>query len=83
MLEAYHLQLFYLFKNLELEVFQLPIEQRKNFLKKKFKFLNIISWESLELEINNFDIINATSLGLKNGEDFNSILKIQRRGNIY
>ena len=42
------------------------------FLKKKFKFLNIISWESLELEINNFDIIiNATSLGLKNGEDFN------------
>ncbi len=42
------------------------------FLKKKFKFLNIVLWENLEQEIKNFDIIiNATSLGLKNGEDFN------------
>ena len=42
------------------------------FLKKKFNFLNILSWEKLESEIKNFDIIiNATSLGLKNGEDFN------------
>ena len=42
------------------------------FLKKKFKFLNIIPWEKLKLEVQNFDIIiNATSLGLKNGEDFN------------
>ena len=41
------------------------------FLKKKFKFLNIIPWENLESEIKKFDIIfNATSLGLKNGEDF-------------
>jgi len=41
------------------------------FLKKKFKFLNIIPWEKLKLEVQNFDIIiNATSLGLKNGEDF-------------
>ena len=41
------------------------------FLKKKFKFLNILSWENLRSEIKNFDIIiNATSLGLKNGEDF-------------
>tara|TARA_B100001121_G_scaffold305442_1_gene322827 strand:+ start:624 stop:1445 length:822 start_codon:yes stop_codon:yes gene_type:complete len=41
------------------------------FLKKKFKNLNIISWENLEAEVKNFDIIiNATSLGLKNGEDF-------------
>ena len=41
------------------------------FLKKKFKFLNIIAWENLEDQIKNFDIIiNATSLGLKNGEDF-------------
>ena len=41
------------------------------FLKKKFKFLNILSYEDLEKEIKNFDIIiNATSLGLKNGEDF-------------
>ncbi len=42
------------------------------FLKKKFNFLNILPWEKLESEIKNFDIIiNATSLGLKNGEDFN------------
>ena len=42
------------------------------FLKKKFNFLNIISWEALESQIKNFDIIiNATSLGLKGGEDFN------------
>jgi len=41
------------------------------FLKKKFSFLNIIPWSDLKLEIKNFDIIiNATSLGLKNGEDF-------------
>ena len=41
------------------------------FLKKKFKNLNIIPWEKLETEVQNFDIIiNATSLGLKNGEDF-------------
>ena len=42
------------------------------FLKKKFKFLTIISWADLKSEIKNFDIIiNATSLGLKNGDDFN------------
>ena len=42
------------------------------FLKKKFNFLNIIPWTDLKSEIKNFDIIiNATSLGLKNGEDFN------------
>ena len=42
------------------------------FLKKKFNFLNIIPWDDLKSEIKNFDvIINATSLGLKNGEDFN------------
>ena len=42
------------------------------FLKKKFNFLNIIPWENLESKIKNFDIIiNATSLGLKNGDDFN------------
>ena len=41
------------------------------FLKKKFNFLSILEWSSLKREIGNFDIIiNATSLGLKNGEDF-------------
>ena len=41
------------------------------FLKKKFNSLKILEWNSLEQEISKFDIIiNATSLGLKNGEDF-------------
>ena len=42
------------------------------FLKKKFNQINILPWDTLEKEIKNFDIIvNATSLGLKNGDDFN------------
>ena len=42
------------------------------FLKKKFNYLNILPWEKLKYEIKNFDIIiNATSLGLKDGDDFN------------
>ncbi len=42
------------------------------FLKKKFNHLNIFPWKSLESEIKNFDIIiNATSLGLRDGNDFN------------
>ena len=45
--------------------------EKSIFLKKKFNFLNILEWESLEKEICKFDIIiNATSLGLKNGKDF-------------
>ncbi len=41
------------------------------FLKKKFNFLNILEWKSLQQEISKFDIIiNATSLGLKDGVDF-------------
>ena len=43
----------------------------KSFFKKKFNFIDTINWENLENEIANFDIIvNATSLGLKNSEDF-------------
>ena len=42
------------------------------FLKKKFPQLNILQWENLKNEIEKFDIIiNATSLGLKNGDNFN------------
>ena len=41
------------------------------FLKKKFNFLNIIEWEIFQKKSTKFDIIiNATSLGLKGGEDF-------------
>ena len=45
--------------------------EKSIFLKKKFNFLNILEWGSLKQEISKFDIIiNATSLGLKNGNDF-------------
>ena len=41
------------------------------FLKKKFNYLNILPWDTLKNEIKNFDIIiNATSLGLKDGDNF-------------
>ena len=54
------------------------------FFKKKFKFLNIVSWPSLKSQIQNFDIIvNATSLGLKNGEDFALISQILKKEVIY
>ena len=42
------------------------------FLKKKFNFLKILRWDDIKIELGNHDIIiNATSLGLKNGQDFN------------
>ena len=41
------------------------------FLKKKFKNLNIFDWNDLKEIIKDYDIIfNATSLGLKNGDEF-------------
>ena len=46
--------------------------EKSLFLKKKFKFINVLKWESVRNEISKFDIIiNATSLGLKGGSDFN------------
>jgi len=40
-------------------------------IKKKFPFTQIIEWENIETKIQDMDIIiNATSLGLKNGSDF-------------
>ncbi len=45
--------------------------EKSIFLKKKFNYLNILEWKSLSQEIRKYDIIiNATSLGLKNGDDF-------------
>ena len=41
------------------------------FLKKRFKYLKIVDWLNLKEEIKNYDIIiNATSLGLVNGQEF-------------
>tara|TARA_B100000989_G_scaffold201134_1_gene152137 strand:- start:2570 stop:3391 length:822 start_codon:yes stop_codon:yes gene_type:complete len=54
------------------------------FLKKKYSFLNIIPWIDLKSEIKNFDIIiNATSLGLKNGDDFNFNFSDTKSDTIY
>jgi len=45
--------------------------EKSIFLKKRFSFLNVLEWKALKQEISRFDIIiNATSLGLKNGDDF-------------
>ena len=54
---------------------EISITNRTNekciFLKKRFTYLNIVPWKSLKDEIKKFDIIiNATSLGLKSGDDF-------------
>ena len=41
------------------------------FLKKRFNHLNVLSWKNLQSEVGKHDIIiNATSLGLINGQDF-------------
>ncbi len=45
--------------------------EKSIFLKKRFSFLNILEWKNFESNLNNFDIIiNATSLGLKGGDNF-------------
>ena len=54
------------------------------FLKKKFKNLNIINWKDLKESIKDYDIIiNATSLGLKNGQDFDFNFEKTKDGLIY
>ena len=54
------------------------------FFKKKFNYLNILPWDQLKNEIKNFDIIiNATSLGLKNGDDFNFNFSSTKENLIY
>ena len=54
------------------------------FLKQKFKILNILDWKNLKNEIKNYDIIiNATSLGLKNGQDFDFNFENTKKNLIY
>ena len=58
--------------------------EKSIFLKKKFNFLNVLDWENLENQLSNFDIIiNATSLGLKNGEDFEFSFKNVKSTSIF
>ena len=53
-------------------------------IKKKFPFIEIIKWENIETEIKSMNIIiNTTSLGLKNGNDFMQEFKITKSNLIY
>ncbi len=54
------------------------------FLKKKFKSLKILDWDKLKNEIINYDIIiNATSLGLKDEDDFDFDFEPYKESLIY
>ncbi len=54
------------------------------FLKKKFPYLSILSWDNLKDVIKNFDIIiNATSLGLIDGDDFNFNFSSTKKDVVY
>ncbi len=45
--------------------------EKSLFLKRKFNMINIVEWKNFYNKINDFDIvINATSLGLLDGEEF-------------
>jgi len=59
------------------------IEKAVN-IKKKFPFVEIIIWENIDEISQDMDIIiNTTSLGMKNGIDFNPIIKKFKVGLIY
>ena len=58
--------------------------EKSLFLKKNFKNISIIKWENCNKEIDNFDIIiNATSLGLKNSDNFGIEFKDPKKSMIY
>ena len=53
-------------------------------IQRKFPFVKVVEWGNIELIAENMDIIiNATSLGLKNGNNFNQEFKITRSNLIY
>ncbi len=53
-------------------------------IKKKYPFIEIIPWEDIEHKSHNMDvIINTTSLGMKNGSDFDQIIKKVKTDIIY
>ena len=58
--------------------------EKSFFLKKRFNFLKVLEWKTLRNEISKFDIIiNATSLGLKNGKDFEFNFENVKKNLIY
>jgi shikimate dehydrogenase len=59
------------------------IEKAEN-IKKKFSFIEILKWDNIEEEAKSMDIIiNATSLGLKGGNDFKQDFKGLKNNLIY
>mgnify|MGYP001443860407 CR=1 FL=1 len=58
--------------------------QKAEVIKKKFPFIEIISWEDIVGKSEEMDvIINATSLGMKNGLDFEITIERFKPGLIY
>ena len=59
-------------------------QEKLLFLKKEFPEIKIMNWQNLEEEIKTYDIIiNATSLGLKNNNDFEFMFKNFKKTMIY
>ena len=53
-------------------------------IKKKFRFIEIIEWKNIEEKAKKMDIlINATSLGLKNGNNFDQEFKVTKSNLVY
>ena len=53
-------------------------------IKKNFSFIEIINWEDVEEKVKNMDIIiNATTLGLKDGDDFKQDFKGLKNNLVY
>ena len=53
-------------------------------IKKRFPFIEIIEWKNIEEKAKKIDIlINATSLGLKNGNNFNQEFKVTKSNLVY
>lgn len=53
-------------------------------IKKRFPFIEIIEWKNIEEKTEKMDIlINATSLGLKNGNNFNQEFKVTKSNLVY
>ena len=53
-------------------------------IKKKFSFINIISWEKIDEKIKDVDLlINATSLGTKGGEEFSNVFSGFKKSLVY
>lgn len=67
----------------EIYVSNRTIEKVKD-IKKKFPFIKTVKWEDVEVNAENMDIIiNATSLGLKNQDNFRKEFKTTKSNLVY